>query len=362
MSLAAAAERIWYGPAAGGALLPSLLAPVGWGCRLGVGIRNRLYDSGALQVKRAPVPCVSVGNLVVGGTGKTPVTKWVSRALGHAGLRAAVISRGYGGEKRGPEVVVAGDGAARLYGDEPVMLALEQPQVPVVVGRDRWAAGMKAAEDCGAEVLVADDAFQHRRLARDLDIVVVDAARLFGNGRVFPRGPLREPVAALARADVVFLTRVSAAGESLAEARALLASLAPAAEFVESDIVPSGWRLHVPGSMEASGPPEGGVFAFCGLANPEAFAGTLEETGCRINGRRAFPDHHRYAERDLEDLARAVDESGAAAAVTTAKDAVRIESWPGRVPLFVLDVELRITAGEGRLREIIEAVGKGRSL
>jgi tetraacyldisaccharide 4'-kinase len=273
-----------------------------------------------------------------------------------------VISRGYGGKRKGPEVVVPGSGAARLYGDEPVMLALEQPQVPVVVGRDRWAAGVTAVAVCGAEVLVADDAFQHRRLGRDLDIVVVDAARLFGNGHVFPRGPLREPVAALARADVVLLTRVSAAGESLAERRALLASLAPAAEVVESDIVPSGWRLYGPGSMEASGLPEGEVFAFCGLANPEAFARSLEEAGCRISGRRGFPDHHRYTDGDLETLARAADESGAAAAVTTAKDAVRIRSWPGRVPLLILDVELRLVAGEGRFREMIDAVGKGRSL
>ena len=358
MSLAGAAEKIWYGPAAGGAGLPSLLTPAAWGCRLGVGIRNRLYDSGALQVKRTPVPCVSVGNLVVGGTGKTPVTKWVSRALGHAGLRPAVISRGYGGEKKGPEVVVPGSGAARFYGDEPVMLALEQPEVPVVVGRDRWAAGVKAVEECGAGVLVADDAFQHRRLGRDLDVVVVDAARLFGNGRVFPRGPLREPVASLARADVVFLTRVAAAGESLVERRAFLSSIAPVAEFVESNIVPSGWRLFGSAPMRASGPPEGGVYAFCGLANPEAFVGTLEEGGCLVRGRRAFPDHHRYAVGDLETLARAADKSGAAAAVTTAKDAVRIESWPGRVPLFILDVELRLVRGEERFREMIADVGK----
>lgn len=361
MSLAGEVERIWYGPAGSGGLLPSLLAPVAWGCRLGVTVRNRLYDSGVLPVKRPPVPCVSVGNLVVGGTGKTPVTKWVSRALAGAGLGPAVISRGYGGERKGPVVVVPGAGAARLYGDEPVMLALEQPGVPVVVGRDRWKAGVEAAENCGAKVLVADDAFQHRRLGRDLDIVVVDAARLFGNGRIFPGGPLREPVASLARADVVFLTRVAAAGEALPERRALLASLAPAAKIVESDIVPAGWRLFGPG-MEAYGPPEGEVFTFCGLANPGDFNRTLKEAGCRIRGGKSYPDHYRYGPGDLESLARAADRSGAAAAVTTAKDAVRIESWPGRVPLLVLDVELRLVAGEKLFREMVDAAGRGRSL
>jgi len=362
MSLSGEVERIWYGPAGAGGLLPSLLMPAAWGCRLGVGVRNRLYDTGVLPVKRPSVPCISIGNLVVGGTGKTPVTKWVSRVLERAGLSPAVISRGYGGERKGPEVVVPGAGAARLYGDEPVMLAREQPGVPVVVGRDRWEAGMKAAESCGAKVLVADDAFQHRRLGRDLDVVVVDAARLFGNGRIFPGGPLREPAAALARADVVFLSRVAAAGEALAERRALLASLAPAAEFVESDIVPSGWRLFSPRGMEVSGPPEGGVFAFCGLANSGAFNQTLEEAGCRISGGKSYPDHYRYGPGDLDALARAAERSGAAAAVTTAKDAVRIESWPGRVPLLVLDVELRIVAGEVRFREMVDAAGRGRGL
>jgi tetraacyldisaccharide 4'-kinase len=302
-----------------------------------------------------------VGNLVVGGTGKTPVTKWIARVLAGAGLSPAVISRGYGGERKGPEAVVPGAGAARLYGDEPVMLALEQPGVPVVVGRDRWKAGVEAAKNCGAKVLVADDAFQHRRLGRDLDIVVVDAARLFGNGRIFPGGPLREPVASLARADVVFLTRVAAAGEALAERRALLASLAPAAVFVETDIIPSRWR-HFGPDMEASGPPEGGVFAFCGLANPGDFNRTLEEAGCLISGGRSYPDHHRYGRGDMESLARAADRSGAAAAVTTAKDAVRIESWPGRLPLLVLDVELKFVTGEVRFREMIHAAGRGRSL
>jgi tetraacyldisaccharide 4'-kinase len=360
VTLSEKVESIWYGPGGGRVFLPALLGAASLVYRVGLGVRDLLYGAGVKGVKRPPVPCVSVGNLVVGGTGKTPVARWICGFYRRRGMSPGVISRGYGGERKGPEVVTAGDGAAGLYGDEPAMLALLQPEVPVVIGRDRWAAGVKAADACGAKILVADDAFQHRRLGRDLDIVVVDAERFFGNGRIFPRGPLREPVSALGRADVILLTRVSAAGGSLDERRALLAELAPAADLVEGDIVPTRWRPFGRETRGSAEPPEGGVFAFCGLANPNGFAGTLRGMGRSVDGWRAFPDHHRYSRGDIEALALAADRSGAVAAVTTAKDAVRLGGWPGRVPLFILDVELNILAGAERLEERLTAAAQGR--
>lgn len=363
MTLSERVESIWYGPDGGSGLLPAMLGVLSLAYQAGLRIREFLYRAGVKGVKRPPVPCVSVGNLVVGGAGKTPAVRWITGFYRCEGVTPGVITRGYGGECRGPEVVPAGGGAevSKRFGDEPAMLALLQPDVPVVVAKDRWAAGVTAADACGVELLVADDAFQHRRLGRDLDIVVVDAGRMFGNGRLFPRGPLREPEAALGRADVVLLNRVSSAGDSLAEKRAFLQGLAPGADLVEGDIVSSGWRLIGEEARGAERPPPGEVYAFCGLANTEDFRRLLKLGGFALAGWRPFADHHRYSRLELEELAHGAERSGAAAAVTTAKDAVRVRKWEGNVPLYVLDVELRILAGGERLQERLSSVARRSS-
>jgi len=353
-----AIERIWYGTGEGG-LLPAILRAASWPYRAGFAAREALYRSGFRKMKRLPVPCVAVGNLVVGGAGKTPTASWLTSFFRKEGLRPAVISRGYGGVRRGPERVTVGEGAesAGLYGDEPVMLARRHPDVPVVVARDRWAAGMDAAVTWKAQVVVADDAFQHRRLERDLDIVVVDATRFFGNGRLFPAGPLREHPRGLRRADVVLITRGSEA-EALEERRAQLSLLAPGTLFVEGEIVPSRWR-----SFENQGdgedPPSGPLYAFCGLANPETFRSTLTGMNRELAGWRPFPDHYRYRDADLEEVVRRARASGAVAAVTTEKDAVRIPRWAGEPPLFVLDVGLEIHRGRKALEARLRSLGRG---
>lgn len=358
MNPAELAERIWYGTGEGG-LLPAVLRAASWPYRAGFAAREALYRSGVRKKKRLPVPCVAVGNLVVGGAGKTPTASWITSFFGREGLRPAVISRGYGGVRRGPERVTADDGAhpSYLYGDEPVMLARRHPDVPVVVARDRWAAGMDAAVTWNAQVVVADDAFQHRRLERDLDVVVVDAARFFGNGRIFPAGPLREHPRGISRADVVLITRRSGR-EALGERRTQIALLAPKALIVEGDIVPSRWRPfeHQDGVEE---PPEGPLYAFCGLANPEAFRITLRGMNRDLSGWRSFPDHYRYRDAEVEKVRMAARASGAEAVVTTEKDAVRIPCWAGEPPLYVLDVGLEIHRGRKDLEAKLRSLGRG---
>jgi len=346
-------DRVWY-PGGAGPAPPLALRLAGGLYGIAVRARAAAYDRGALAARRLPVPCVSVGNLSVGGTGKTPLVAWVVEQLLAAGALPAVVSRGYRGSERGPARVPATGGAADAarFGDEPALLAARFPQVPVVVGRDRHAAGMLAAKGAGATVVVADDAFQHRRLARDLDIVVIDAARGLGNGRMLPAGPLRETPAALARAGAVVLNRVGAAAQA-DRLRSSLARLAPRAILAESELVFAGWRQARDGAA-AELPPGTGVYAFCGIGNPASFRRTLEGQGLRILGWEAFRDHHPYRAGELERLARAAAAAGAGAAVTTAKDAVRIPRWPGGAPLYRAEVKVAMIKGCEQLWEALK--------
>jgi tetraacyldisaccharide 4'-kinase len=349
-------ERLWY-PPQGEAVAPPValrLAAALYG--LAARTRAAAYDRGAIAPRRLPVPCISVGNLSVGGTGKTPLVAWLVERLLEAGARPAVISRGYGGSERGPSLVPAegGSGAAARFGDEPVLLASRFPGVPVIVGRERHAAGLLAVEGAGATVVVADDALQHRRLARDLDIVVVDATRGMGNGRLLPAGPLREPPAALARARAVLLNRVAEAPASEG-LRRLIARVAPGAIIAESDLSFDGWR-EAAGGAAAELPPGTGVYAFCGIANPGSFRRTLEGRGLRVLGWETFRDHHLYQAEELAGLSSAAAAAGASAAVTTAKDAVRIPRWPGAPPLYRAEVKLAMIQGREQLWEALNTL------
>lgn len=308
-------------PALGWALAP--LSAL-WG--LAVGIRNRRFDRGE-GVTRARVPVISVGNLAVGGTGKTPMTAWLAARLAAAGRRPAIVTRGYGGRAgAGPMDVSHGSGPlvdARTGGDEPVLLATLTTAV-VVAGSDR-IAGAERAVELGADVVVLDDGFQHRRIARDLDVVLLDAERPFGNGRLLPAGPLREPASAIARAGIVVLTRWN--GE-------------PAPSGVKAPIVRS--RHREAGFRDAAGravATPARAFAVCGIARPESFLGSLREAGVEIAGSRSFPDHHPFREGEIREIAHGARDRGAAI-VTTMKDLVRLS---GALPeAIALHVEVEV--------------------
>jgi len=352
-------ESIWY-PAAGRDVSPPAVLRLAAALHaLATRARTTAFDRGLKGVRRLPVPCISVGNISVGGTGKTPLVAWIVEECAALGARPAVVSRGYGGTSRGPvRVTPGGDfAAARRYGDEPALLAARYPHLPVVVGRDRYAAGLFAANAAGATIVVADDAFQHRRLARDLDIVVLDASRGLGNGRQLPAGPLREAPASLGRAGFVVLNRVGAAAD-LEGLRRLVATLAPRASFAEADLVFAGWRDACNGAP-AELPPGAGVYAFSGIANPGSFRRTLESRGLRIAGWEVFRDHHVYLPGEIRRLQRSVAASGAIAAVTTAKDAVRIPAWSGAEPLYRAEVKLAMIRGRETLWERLQSIVAG---
>ncbi len=307
-----------------GGALSALLAPLGW--IYGVAIHARLARS---RPEASPVPVLCVGNLVAGGAGKTPV----ALSLG-ARLRARVgnvhfLTRGYGGRSPGPLRVDPGRHDARAIGDEALLLARV---APTWVARNR-AAGARAASAQGAGLIVMDDGFQNPGLAKDLSLLVVDGGYGFGNERVMPAGPLREPVeAGLARADAVVLIGPdeTGAGERIGTA--------------------TGRAVPVLRARAAPGPEAGDiankpVVAFAGIARPEKFFDTLRGLGCRVMAAHPFPDHYAYSPEDIERLTREAEASGALA-VTTAKDRVRLpRRQAGGVRVLTIAIEWEDEAG-----------------
>jgi tetraacyldisaccharide 4'-kinase len=327
--------------------LAALAIPYG----LAVACRNLAYDRGLLPIARAAVPVISIGNLTLGGTGKTPLVAWAAALLARHGRRPAIVSRGYG--------------AARdESGDEAAELALLLPAVPHVADRDRVAAAARAVAG-GADVVVLDDGFQHRRLARDLDVVAVDATDPFGCGRMFPRGLLREPLRGLARGQAVILTRSSAVdADRRAAIRAALTAAcggtAPAV-WAEADHRPVGLRDAAGGGRPLAALHGSRVFAFAGIGNPPAFRAALAALGAEVVGFRPLPDHHAYAPSDLEALGRAAAAARADLAVTTLKDLVKVRrEGLGGVPLVALEIAIGFSSGAAAVETaILGAVSGG---
>jgi tetraacyldisaccharide 4'-kinase len=325
------------------------LARLGLGCAavpygLGVTLRNIAYVRGWTKAHAAGVPVISVGNLTLGGTGKTPCVEWLANWCRQRDLRVAILSRGYGAE------------AGR--NDEALVLEENCPDVPHLQGADRAALAKIAVEELESEVLILDDGFQHRRLRRDLDIVLVDATCPWGHGWLFPRGLLREPASSLGRAGVVMLTRTDMTSpEALARLHEEVRRHAPGIPIAESRHRPSAWvngDRRLPATALAGRP----VAAFCGLGNPDAFRGTLQSLGIEPIAWRTYPDHHAYSAADVEELrtwARGLPADAAIA--TTQKDLVKIRlDRLGERELWALRIALEFRAGEEVLTRKLETV------
>lgn len=313
--------------------------PYGWA----VARRNRQFDQATREIVRPPVPVVSVGNLTVGGTGKTPMVEWMSRYLREHHVRVAILSRGYR---------AAADGR----NDEALELELALPDVPHLQNADRAASAAVAVEELATQLLLLDDGFQHRRLARDLDIVLLDASEPFGFDHVLPRGTLREPATGLRRAGVVVLSRadmLDPAGRAAVRAR--VATLSPDAAWCEVE--------HRPAALLASDGTRDGismltgqtVAAFCGIGNPAGFRHTLQQLGCSVAVWREFPDHHAYTREDVTAIAELARGARASLIVCTRKDLVKLRvPVIGNAPLRAVAVELNFLAGEEALKQTLQ--------
>ncbi len=336
------------------------LAPLGWAWSSAVSLRAYMYRTGLLKTKRLACKVISIGNITAGGTGKTPMTALVVRRLLEKKLRVVVLTRGYGGTREG-ETLVVSDGkdtklAASESGDEPALLAGLLPGLPIVMGARRFDAGMLAMERFSPDVAVLDDGFQHMALYRDLDILLMDARRPLGNGRVLPAGYLREPACASARADIVVLTRSEGLGEAEIEAsRSLVRKVSGGRPAVTAKHVVSRMtRLWEDGEMGLEQLAGKGVFAFSGIADPASFALILKRLGAKIIKFRVFPDHHAYTQAELAEICAQAMEAGAGAVVTTEKDAVKLGRLerPG-IDVFSVGVELELTGGAEALDRLI---------
>ncbi|HEX5747655.1 MAG TPA: tetraacyldisaccharide 4'-kinase [Archangium sp.] len=322
------------------------LAPLevlAWGYGAGVRLRGALYDAGVLKGERVEgLRVVSVGNLNVGGTGKTPAVLYLAELLVREGRRVGILTRGYGRSSKEP---LSFTGAGPLpsveeAGDEPLLLARRCPEARVLVGADRRMLARRARDEFGLEVVLLDDGFQHRKLARDEDVVVVDEAVGFGNGRMLPRGPLREPLTGLRRATLFWVRAAAVPGPELPPLPA---------PCVRTRYRPTAWvdpagALH---PVEAlSGQP---VLALAGLARPGGFLRTLGELGADVRGTAFFPDHHHFSERELREVSSRAAGLGARV-VTTEKDRARL---PGGFETWTVWLGVEVLEGESHLRRAL---------
>jgi tetraacyldisaccharide 4'-kinase len=308
--------------------------PVAWYVRR----KNRAFDEGRSTIHRVDAPVISVGNLTAGGTGKTPLVAWIARNLQEQGKGVVLISRGYGSQ-RGKE------------NDEALELAASLPGVPHLQNPDRVAAARQAVAEHPGSVLILDDAFQHRRLHRDLDIVLLDALCPFGYDHVIPRGLLREPVEGLKRADVVVLSRANLIDDAnRADILARVAWLAPQAIWAEAVHAPQELQSYLGKSIPVESLRGKRIAAFCGIGNPGGFRRTLELAGAEIVTWCEFADHCPYNHGQIVSLDAWARDSGAELLVCTHKDLVKIPRDDlGDKPLWALVVGLEFTAGEAEI-------------
>ncbi|MBW1809092.1 MAG: tetraacyldisaccharide 4'-kinase [Deltaproteobacteria bacterium] len=336
-------QRLWYGSrlTLSQKILGATLAPLSWAYWAG-----HLFKVASGAKTQIECPVISVGNLSVGGNGKTPLVIDIANRLTSLGKKVAVISRGYRRSTRGLVVVsLPGQDVqpVELAGDEPVLIARRCPDAAVVVGADRVAAARKAIEVCNPDVIICDDAFQHRKLHRNFDIVAVHAVRGFGNGRLLPRGPLREPKEALSRANLVVFTYAKDEDVSALLTRHGLTSNIQAClcDFTSAGFV-SGEKLEL-----VDPPPTGSpVMAVSAIANPLGFERSLQATGLQVAKHLIFPDHHHYTKNDIEQIESEAQKLDGSLVVTTEKDLVRMDQFElGRL-LLGLRIEARWTGDD----------------
>lgn len=332
----------------------NLLSPLGRTYGVAADLRNALYDRGIFRSHALGAKTVSVGNITAGGTGKTPLVALVAEILANKGEKVCILTRGYGRKDVTRRVLVS-DGKSILTdastgGDEPVELARKLLEKAVVVAdRDRTAAARWALGKFKITAFVLDDGFQHRRAARDLDIVCVDATDPFGGGEMIPAGMLRENPRNLARAGIIVLTRSNLAASTVELHRRLRSLNGSAPIFRASSKISGIVALDdfLNGSARHENknftPPLAGAYLFCGLGNPASLKDQMLRENFRLAGFRALADHYKYTQIDIQMIEAEAEAAGAGTLLTTGKDAVKIAKLKFRMPCFVLESEIQIS-------------------
>jgi tetraacyldisaccharide 4'-kinase len=307
--------------------------------------RNRQFDRGRRAIERVGVPVISIGNLTLGGTGKTPLVEWLARWFRQRDVRVAIVSRGYGAK-------------AGTRNDEALELAQKLPDVPHVQNPNRVAAARTTIAEAGCQLILLDDAFQHRRIHRDLDIVLLDALEPFGYGHLFPRGMLREPLSSLRRADVIGLSRASLVDpKERKRIQSVVRGHTPSAIWIECNHALRGLLSAAGESAELGTVVGRSIAAFCGIGNPDSFRRTLAQCGYDVAAFREFPDHFAYAAADVDSLSAWASKLPVEAVLCTQKDLVKIGvERLGEKPLWAVVIGLEISLGQAEFESRLQKV------
>jgi tetraacyldisaccharide 4'-kinase len=322
-------------------------------------LRNGLYDRGWLAQRRLPCRVISIGNLTVGGTGKTPFVIWVVEQLMAKGLRVAVLSRGYRRQHPSSYVLVS-DGTGvqvrpDVAGDEPFLIATRCPGAVVAVGSDRYRLGRWVLDRHAVDCMVLDDGFQHRGLHRDLDLLLIDATDPNGLRALLPAGRLREPLSSARRATALIVTRADRVADIGPVVAPVFESTRDTSEpvlvrFAADECIQVGGHISKP-LIELAGRK---VFVFSGLAHPSGFRTSVDGLGAKVVGELRFPDHHRYSTHDLADVKRRAQQAHADCLLTTEKDAVKIAAMCGTdTSMWALRLRTDVLAGQERLQRLL---------
>ncbi|HET6972518.1 MAG TPA: tetraacyldisaccharide 4'-kinase [Pyrinomonadaceae bacterium] len=319
--------------------------------------RLSLYRRGTFQTTKLDRPVISIGNITTGGTGKTPLVEYVARLIAAQGKKVCILTRGYGRKDPHLQVIVS-DGYGVLVspseaGDEPYLLATRLKGLAAVISSaDRIAAGREAIKDFGTECFVLDDGFQHLRIARDLNIVTIDATNPWGGGRLLPHGRLRESLDGLRRADCVVITRCDQV-DGVGSLREEISRLTNGRPVFESRMEMGRVSPLKNGGEVLAAPAR--VAAFCGVGNPGAFFAQLRQAGYEVVVEKAFHDHHVYSQEEVEAVVKAAKEAQADALITTAKDAVKLRALSFSVPCYVMEIEIEIENGDEFTKLVLTA-------
>jgi len=332
-------------------ILRYLLAIAAIGYSLAVRLRNFLYSKGLLKVHHVDSAVLCVGNITVGGTGKTPLVVWLCNLITQNG-KCAILTRGY--KARTQE--------NKDLKDEIAILAESCPEAEVIVNPDRVSGAAEAIEKHAAKVLIMDDGFQHRRLARDLDIAAIDATQPFGYGKMLPAGLLREPVSSLKRAGAVVITRCDQVTE------AQLSELEQKLRAIKSNMIIAR-SIHAPVYAKSMDNKEISIeqlkgtkiFAFCGIGNPDAFLNTIKNLGAELAGSKVYDDHYHYTDASLAEISEQAKEFGGDLILTTEKDWTKVvPNFKSPLPFAYLAIEIKFLAGEDKLTALINDTLAGK--
>jgi tetraacyldisaccharide 4'-kinase len=326
--------------------------------RLLLVFRNSLYSFGILKVRGLSCKVISVGNITLGGSGKTPFVAYLAERLRDKGYRVAVLSRGYK-RKKGRGVDIVSDGERNLLnpdesGDEPYMLAQRLKGIPVIVGKNRYEAGRTAVREFHTDVLILDDGFQHLPLKRDVDVLLFDATLPFSTFRIFPAGILREPISAINRADIILFTQCHPGYDpepgrpatSIRDDFPLYHSIIEPIELVDLN---KNIKENLGYMIDKK------ILAFCGIGNPESFRSTLLSLNADVRGFLVFPDHHSFSKEDMKKIYRLSVEKNVDMVITTQKDGIRLlKELPAGFPLWELRIRLVVKEDDALENDILK--------